>query len=281
MPNATVRANAQALPEATAPAPSKPLADEHAQAKMPNDPLIEKHIYDLMQATKAADILLGYDNGEDEEIADAARVLVEHAAKLAFDLNEQWQHATLSKGPAEDLTAKAAILAELTACEERLRHARTEAEAQEGGMQILAREMDAAEVDREILALRDEFWADHAKIMQMRPQWEALCAASGLIFKERGIDAAIEWEKNSGGRSVNDENNRLEERATNLVERMIELRPRTRAGIAAVAACFKADQDHLWKDPEPDRDWEVSLVTRFIDGLIECGPPAKTEEAQS
>ena len=58
------------------------------------------------------------------------------------------------------------------------------------------------------------------------------------------------------------------ERGTNLVDSMIQLLPKTLAGIAAVAAAFKEDQDHFWREPEQDRDWEISLLTRFLDGLI-------------
>jgi hypothetical protein len=60
-------------------------------------------------------------------------------------------------------------------------------------------------------------------------------------------------------------------RETNLVDSMIKLRPKTLVGIAAVAAMFKADQAHFWKKPEADRDREISLLTRFLDGLIDLG----------
>jgi hypothetical protein len=63
----------------------------------------------------------------------------------------------------------------------------------------------------------------------------------------------------------------IEIRLTNIVDSMIKLRPRKQLGIAAVAAAFKADQDHFWKEPEPDRNWEISLLTRFLDGLIDLG----------
>jgi len=52
---------------------------------------------------------------------------------------------------------------------------------------------------------------------------------------------------------------------------MIKLRPTTRDGIAAVAAAFKGDQGHFCKEPEPDGDWKISLLTRFLDRLIELG----------
>jgi hypothetical protein len=64
----------------------------------------------------------------------------------------------------------------------------------------------------------------------------------------------------------------LNERAGVLVEHMISLRPDTQAGITAVAASFKENQHHFWKELEADRDWDVELLTRFIDGLIECTP---------
>jgi hypothetical protein len=56
---------------------------------------------------------------------------------------------------------------------------------------------------------------------------------------------------------------------------MIALRPKTLAGIIAIARSLKEEAlDTYWDEPDEDRDWDVMLVTRFIDGLIECGTPA-------
>ena len=70
---------------------------------------------------------------------------------------------------------------------------------------------------------------------------------------------------------MNEELSDLCLRETNLVDSMIKLHPKTPAGIAAVAAAFKADQAHFWEKHESDRDWEISLLTRFLDGLIDLG----------
>jgi hypothetical protein len=54
-----------------------------------------------------------------------------------------------------------------------------------------------------------------------------------------------------------------------LAERMLDLGPTTPAGIAAVAATLREDNlAHYWEKPARDRDYDVELVTRFIDGLI-------------
>jgi hypothetical protein len=53
---------------------------------------------------------------------------------------------------------------------------------------------------------------------------------------------------------------------------MIALRPRTLAGIIATARSLKEyPLDHLWAEPDEDRDWDVMLLTRFLDVLIEIG----------
>ena len=42
---------------------------------------------------------------------------------------------------------------------------------------------------------------------------------------------------------------------------------------AAVAATLREDAlDHYWKEPIAKRDWDVDLVTRFIDALVVAGP---------
>ena len=50
------------------------------------------------------------------------------------------------------------------------------------------------------------------------------------------------------------------------------LDPRKQLRIAAVASAFKAAQSHFWKEPEPERDWDISLLTRFLDWLIDQAP---------
>jgi hypothetical protein len=70
---------------------------------------------------------------------------------------------------------------------------------------------------------------------------------------------------------VNDENTRLVDHCGEITQRMTKRRPKTLAGIAAMAATIKEDQSHFWKNPEEDRDWDILLVTRFLDGLIDLG----------
>jgi hypothetical protein len=151
----------------------------------------------------------------------------------------------------------------------------------EQGLQVLAREVDAAANEREILALRAEFLQLRAAIESVEPRCRPLQEAFEAIFRVQGWNAAEVWSKESDYGALEKEVANLRERATYLVERMIKLGPRTRAGIAAVAASFKVDQRHFWKEPEPDRDWEISLLTRFIDSLIECESSAKPAEARS
>jgi hypothetical protein len=89
-------------------------------------------------------------------------------------------------------------------------------------------------------------------------------------MSERTVRANA-WGHQSEYWALNEELSDLCIRETHLVDSMIKLQSKTPAGIAAVAAAFKADQDHFWKEPEPDRDWHISLLTRFLDGLIDLG----------
>ena len=62
------------------------------------------------------------------------------------------------------------------------------------------------------------------------------------------------------------------------MEGMIALRPKTLAGLAALAATMKEDALYsYWNTPDEDRDWDVMLITRFLDGLIERGSVATAE----
>ena len=49
------------------------------------------------------------------------------------------------------------------------------------------------------------------------------------------------------------------------------LRPKTLAGITAVVATLNYVLDYHWKEPEVDRDWDVAILTHFLDGLIKLG----------
>jgi hypothetical protein len=131
--------------------------------------------------------------------------------------------------------------------------------------------------DREILALRAEFQQLMATRGPLNKRVKPLQAAFYAVGKLNGFEGADAWGHESEFWAVNDEIAVLDERVAELVERMILLRPKTPAGIAAVAASIREDQRHFWKEPEIDRNWDVSLVTRFIDGLIE----RVSEEARS
>jgi hypothetical protein len=53
---------------------------------------------------------------------------------------------------------------------------------------------------------------------------------------------------------------------------VIALGPKTLERITAVAATLKDyPLSHHWKEPEEDRDWDVDILTGFLDGLIELG----------
>jgi hypothetical protein len=103
---------------------------------MPSEPILERDVYDLMRMATAAAALLGYAD-DDEDIHSAAQLLVERVAEMAKALNQTVQSGSLTrrKGANSETTSlamKAEMLANLAACEERLRQSRTAAEAQEG-----------------------------------------------------------------------------------------------------------------------------------------------------
>ena len=110
-----------------------------------------------------------------------------------------------------------------------------------------------------------------AKISLIRTAIEPLEVAFAAIMKANGYKKAEEWGHRSQYWALNDDLSDLCLRETNLVDSMIKLQPKTPAGIAAVAAAFKADQNHFWKSPEADRDWDISLLPRFLDGLMDLG----------
>jgi hypothetical protein len=75
--------------------------------------------------------------------------------------------------------------------------------------------------------------------------------------------------------AVVDEQNDLADEADRISAEMRDTRPKTFAGIAAIAYALKLNEAHgYWDAPEGDRDWEVLCVTRFIDRLIELGMPS-------
>ena len=121
MPNATVRANAQALPEASQ---NEHDGWEHALREL------EVPIYDLMRLLRAATHLI--DNG-DEDLRSSGHLIVELAAIKAQELDEQYQGRNWpgkrkdSQIEDDPITARALILQEPNACERQQREARTQA----------------------------------------------------------------------------------------------------------------------------------------------------------
>jgi hypothetical protein len=141
----------------------------------------------------------------------------------------------------------------------------------ERGLRVIAQGIADGENDREILALRAEFLQLRAKLPTLGKRFAPLRVAFGSILKLNGFEAAAAWSKETEYDALNHEISDLNLRATDLVDSMIKLQPKTLAGIAATAAAFKEDQANFWEEPEPDRDWEISLLTRFLDGLIDLG----------
>jgi hypothetical protein len=139
----------------------------------------------------------------------------------------------------------------------------------EKGLEVLTKEIRDNEVDDQILALHAEFKQLQAKATSIRTRLKPLDVAFEAISKANGYEKAMNWSHQTEYWALNDEVSDLEIRLTNLVDSMIKLKPRKQLGIAAVASAFKADQDHFWKEPEPERNWEISLLTRFLDSLID------------
>jgi hypothetical protein len=151
--------------------------------------------------------------------------------------------------------------------------------ARERGLQILARGIADGENDRKILALRAEFQQLMATREPVQTRYAPLQIAHNVIGEVKGFKAADEWSKQSGFWALNDEIAALNERACRFAESIIALRPRTLAGITAVAAALKDYAiGEYWKEPVEDRDWDVKILTGFLDCLIELG---QAEEART
>jgi hypothetical protein len=123
--------------------------------------------------------------------------------------------------------------------------------------------------DAEILALRAEF----VRLNDVFQPLNEVALDENDAFQVRieaiGWEAACAWSQATGheGRNVTIEQIGVE--LGRLVERMLDLGPTTVAGIAAVGATLREDAlSDYWNEPVRDRDWDVQLVTRFIDGLI-------------
>jgi hypothetical protein len=127
--------------------------------------------------------------------------------------------------------------------------------------------------DAEILALRAEFVRLNDAYGPLNKEaWDESEAFLAMV-EETGWAEACTWAAATGCDGRNDATERMSEDLARLVERMLALGPTTLAGIAAVAATLREDAlDHYWKEPIAKRDWDVELVTQFIDALVVAGP---------
>jgi hypothetical protein len=149
--------------------------------------------------------------------------------------------------------------------------------ARERGLLIIAQGMDAADQERKIIALRTEFLQLMATREPVQTRYVPLQIVHNVLGEVKGFEAADEWSKQSGFWALNAEIAALNERAGGFAERMIALRPKTLAGITAVAATLKDYAlSQYWRETKEDRDWDVEIITGFLDCLIELG---QAEEA--
>jgi hypothetical protein len=134
----------------------------------------------------------------------------------------------------------------------------------------LAAPLSAVNEDAEVLALRAEFERLEMTRQPLVEQINELSWTFTQIAHESGYEAARVWGEQSD--FLDDQLAELDSRANAIVERMSALWPRTLAGIAALAATMKEDAlGSYWDKPEEDREWDVMLITRLLDGLIEVG----------
>jgi hypothetical protein len=130
----------------------------------------------------------------------------------------------------------------------------------------------AVNEDAELLALRAEFERLEVTRQPLVERTNELSWNFTQMVCESGYETARVWGERSGYWSLIDQLEALDSRATAIVERMVALRPKTSAGLAALAATMKEDAlNAYWNKPDEDREWEVMLITRFLDGLIESG----------
>jgi hypothetical protein len=119
------------------------------------------------------------------------------------------------------------------------------------------------------LALRAEIEDLRAKRRPLEETANALYQSFEQTIRECGFEAACAWGNRVGLDPKLDEIEQIDRRAGHLIERMLQLGPKTPSSIAAVALALKEEVlNHLWEAPKDDRDWDVELLTRFLDGLI-------------
>jgi hypothetical protein len=130
----------------------------------------------------------------------------------------------------------------------------------------------AVNEDAEVLALRAEFERMEVTRQPLTEQTNELSWQFTQMVRENGYETTRVWAEQSGFRSLENQLEALDSRANDIMEGMIALRPKTLAGLAALAATMKEDAlSSYWNKPDEDRDWDVMLIARFLDGLIEVG----------
>ena len=138
----------------------------------------------------------------------------------------------------------------------------------------------AVNEDAEVLALRAEFERLEVRRQPLIEQTSEWSWSFTRRVCESGYEAARIWGEQSGFLRLENQLEALNSRANDIMEGMIALRPKTLAGLAALAATMKEDAlRSYWNKPDEDRDWDVMHVTRFLDGLIERDSVAKTVRA--
>jgi hypothetical protein len=141
---------------------------------------------------------------------------------------------------------------------------------------------NAVNEDAEVLALRAEFERLEVTRQPLIEQTNELSWSFTQRVCESGYETARVWGEQRGFLSLENQLEALDLRANAIMEGMIALRPKTLAGLAALAATMKDDALYsYWDKPDEDRDWDVMLISRFLDGLIERGSVAKTAEARA
>jgi len=133
--------------------------------------------------------------------------------------------------------------------------------------------------DSLFLALRAEIEDLKVKRRPLEDTANALYQSFERTIREDGFEAARAWGNRVGLDPKLEEIEQIDRRAGHLIERMLELGPKTPASIAAVASALKDEAlSHHWDKPGDDRDWDVALLTRFLDGLIALLPQATNED---
>jgi hypothetical protein len=128
------------------------------------------------------------------------------------------------------------------------------------------------DADAEILALRAEFVRLNDVYQPLNDAaWEKAEAFRDK-FVESGFEAACEWAKATGCYYRDMALEQMSDELDEIVKRMIDLRPTTPGGIAAIAASLRDEAlSSYWNEPVAERDCDVEVITRFLDALIEIG----------